>query len=287
MRTSGVQTVTCKIVVTYHVGMSESTGSPTWTLIFALPAAVAAVVAAMNGASQLSRSARARRTIEWIDSTIDKCVEDDLRRHRLAELRTEQEASLVATYYVPWWRLVLFPVWVIAVGALLIFTSKKGISGTVVVRGVAYHFLFTAYFAWLFIGSYREKLRIIDHYRAGILSEPRIPLWRMGNKLVGVALWCTAGIYLLGGGLVFFSTAKYAQLATVSLVVGYTMLFTTLPYVKRYIQSWTVVTKTGSERLGNETSNFPRSFAIIFGYLEPQKVDGKLIKLFNSSQCCT
>lgn len=263
--------------------MSESTGSPTWTLIFALPAAVAAVVAAMNGASQLSRSARARRTIEWIDSTIDKCVEDDLRRHRLAELRTEQEASLVATYYVPWWRLVLFPVWVIAVGALLIFTSKKGISGTVVVRGVAYHFLFTTYFAWLFIGSYREKLRIIDHYRAGILSEPRIPLWRMGNKLVGVALWCTAGIYLLGGGLVFFSTAKYAQLATVSLVVGYTMLFTTLPYIKRYIRSWTAVTKTGSERLGNETSNFPRSFAIIFGYLEPQKVDGKLIKLFNSS----
>lgn len=255
--------------------MSESTGSPTWTLIFALPAAVAAVVAAMNGASQLSRSARARRTIEWIDSTVDRYVEDDLRRHRLAELRTEQEASLVATYYVPWWRLVLFPVWVIVVGALLIFTSKKGISGTVVVIGVVYHFLFTAYFAWLFIGSYREKLRIIDHYRAGILSEPRIPLWRMGNKLVGVALWCTTGIYLLGGGLVLFSTAKYAQLAAISWAAGYMMLFAMIPYAKHYIQNWAVITNAGSELIGNEVSNYPRSFAVMLDFWGRKKMTAK------------
>lgn len=275
MRTSRAQTAPRKIVVTYHVGMSESTGSPTWTLIFALPAAVAAVVAAMNGASQLSRSARARRTIEWIDSTVDRYVEDDLRRHRLAELRTEQEASLVATYYVPWWRLVLFPVWVIVVGALLIFTSKKGISGTVVVIGVVYHFLFTAYFAWLFIGSYREKLRIIDHYRAGILSEPRIPLWRMGNKLVGVALWCTTGIYLLGGGLVLFSTAKYAQLAAISWAAGYMMLFAMIPYAKHYIQNWAVITNAGSELIGNEVSNYPRSFAVMLDFWGRKKMTAK------------
>ena len=53
------------------------------------------------------------------------------------------------------------------------------------------------------------------------------------------------------------------------------MLFATLPYVKRYTQNWAVITKTGSELLGNEVSNFPRSFAVVFGYLEPQKVDGK------------
>ena len=82
--------------------MSESTGSPTWTLIFALPAAVAATVAAVNGLSQLTRSAKARRTIEWINSTIDKDANGDSRQHPLTELRTEQEARLVATYYVPW-----------------------------------------------------------------------------------------------------------------------------------------------------------------------------------------
>ena len=262
-------------MVTYHVGMSESTGSSTWTLIFALPAAVAAAVAAVNGVSQLSRSARARRTIEWIDSTIDKYVEDDLRQRRLAELRTEQEASLIATYYVPWWRLVLLPVWMIAVASILLLTSKRGMSGTTAFRGVASHFLFTAYFTWLFIGSYREKLRIVDHYKAGVLSEPRIPLWRMGNKLVGIALWCTVGFYLLGGGLVFLFTAKYAQLAAISLAAGYMMLFAVIPYAKRYLQNWAVITNAGSELIGNEVSNFPRSFAVMLGFLGPQKIMAK------------
>lgn len=275
MRTSRTQTAPRKIVVAYGVGMSESTGSPTWTFIFALPAAVAAAVAAMNGVSQLSRSARARRTIEWIDSTVDRYVEDDLRQRRLAELRTEQEANLIATYYVPWWRLVLFPVWVIAVVSLILLTSKRGMSGMTAFRDVASHFLFTAYFAWLFIGSYREKLRIIDHYKAGVLSEPRIPLWRMGNKLVGIALWCTAGFYLLGGGLVFLFTAKYAQLAAISLAAGYMMLFAMIPYAKRYIQSWAVTTNAGSELIGNEASNFSRSFAVMLGFLGSQNNDGK------------
>ena len=229
----------------------------------------------MNGVSQLSRSARARRTIEWIDSTVDRYVEDDLRQRRLAELRTEQEANLIATYYVPWWRLVLFPVWVIAVVSLILLTSKRGMSGMTAFRDVASHFLFTAYFAWLFIGSYREKLRIIDHYKAGVLSEPRIPLWRMGNKLVGIALWCTAGFYLLGGGLVFLFTAKYAQLAAISLAAGYMMLFAMIPYAKRYIQSWAVTTNAGSELIGNEASNFSRSFAVMLGFLGSQNNDGK------------
>ena len=275
MRTSGVQTAPGKIVETYHVGMSESTGSPTWTLIFALPAAVAAAVAAVNGVSQLTRSAKARRTIEWIDSTVDKYVEDDLRQRRLTELRTEQEANLIATYYVPWWRLVLLPVWMIAVVSILLLTSKRGMSGTTSFRGVASHFLFTAYFTWLFIGSYREKLRIVDHYTAGVLSEPRIPLWRMGNKLVGIALWCTVGFYLLGGGLVFLFTAKYAQLAAISLAAGYMMLFAVIPYAKRYIQNWAAITNAGSGLIGNEVSNFPRSFAVMLGFLGPQKTMAK------------
>ena len=255
--------------------MSESTGSSTWTLIFALPAAVAAAVAAVNGVRQLSRSARARRTIEWIDSTVERYVEDDLRQRRLTELRTEQEANLIATYYVPWWRLVLLPVWMIAVVSILLLTSKRGMSGTTAFRGVASHFLFTAYFAWLFIGSYREKLRIVDHYKAGVLSEPRIPLWRMGNKLVVIALWCTVGFYLLGGGLVFLFTAKYAQLAAISLAAGYMMLFAVIPYAKRYIQNWAVITNAGSELIGNEVSNFPRSFAVMLGFLGPQKIMAK------------
>ena len=243
--------------------MSESTGS-TWTLIFALPAAAAAAVATVNGLSQFSRSARARRTIEWINSTIDKDTDGNLRQQPFTELRTEQEARLIATYYVPWWRLLLFPVWVIVFGTLSTLAIKKGMSGKDMIKGTASIFPFTVYFAWLFIGSFRERTRICDHYRAGILHEPRIPLWRMGNKLVGVALWCTIGIYLLGGGLASLIAVRYPILAVVGLSVGYTMLFSTIPYVMHYVQEWSVATKAGAKLLGNEKFSLPRFVATTF-----------------------
>ena len=255
--------------------MSESTGSPTWTLIFALPAAVAAAVAAVNGLSQLTRSAKARRTIEWINSTIDKDANGDSRQHPLTELRTEQEARLVATYYVPWWRLLLFPVWVIAFGTLFTLAIKKGMPGGNVVGTAATLFPFTLYFAWLFIGSYRERLRIGDHYKTGILREPRIALWRMGNKLVGVALWCTIGTYLLGGGLASLIAVRYPILAVIGLSVGYVMLFSTIPYLMHYVQDWTVATRSGSKLLGNERSSLPRFVATTFTFPDPRKDDDK------------
>lgn len=244
--------------------MSESTGSPTWSLVFALPAAVAAAVAAVNGLSQFSRSARARRTIEWINSTIDKDADGNLRQRPLTELKTEQEARLIATYYVPWWRLLLFPVWVTAFGVLFTLAIRKGMPGADAIRGAEASFLFTLYFAWLFIGSYRERLRISDHYKTGILREPRIALWRMGNKLVGVALWCTIGTYLLGGGLASLIAVRYPILAVIGLSVGYVMLFFNILYLKRYVQEWSVATKTEAKLLGNEKFSLPRFVATTF-----------------------
>ena len=262
--------------------MSESTCS-TWTLIFALPAAAAAAVATVNGLSQFSRSARARRNIEWINSTIDKDTDGNLRQQLFTELKTEQETRLIATYYVPWWRLLLFPVWVIVFGTLSTLAIKKGMSGKDMIKGMASIFPFTVYFAWLFIGSFRERTRICNHYRAGILREPRIPLWRMGNKLVGVALWCTIGIYLLGGGLASLIAVRYPILAVVGLSVGYIMLFSTIPYVMHYVQEWSVATKTGSKSLGNEKLSLPRFIATAFMFSDPRiDVDGEHCEYYGS-----
>jgi len=244
--------------------MSESTGSPTWSLVFALPAAVAAAVAAVNGLSQLTRSAKARRPLGRINSTIDKDADGNLRQRPLTELKTEQEARLIATYYVPWWRLLLFPVWVTACGVLFTLAIRKGMPGADAIRGAGASFLFTLYFAWLFIGSYRERLRISDHYKTGILREPRIALWRMGNKLVGVALWCTIGTYLLGGGLASLIAVRYPILAVIGLSVGYVVLFSTIPYLRRYVQGWSVATKRGAKLLGNERFSLPRFVATTF-----------------------
>ena len=86
----------------------------------------------------------------------------------------------------------------------------------------------------------------------------------MGNKLVGVALWCTIGIYLLGGGLASLIAVKYPILAVIGLSVGYVMLFSTIPYLRRYVQGWSVATKTGAKLLGNERFSLPRFVATTF-----------------------
>lgn len=118
-------------------------------------------------------------------------------------------------------------------------------------------------------------MRISDHYKTGILREPRIALWRMGNKLVGVALWCTVGTYLLGGGLASLIAVRYPILAVIGLSVGYVMLFSTIPYLMRYVQGWSVATRSGSKLLGNERSSLPRFVATTFTFPDPRKDDDK------------
>ena len=94
--------------------MSDLNDSSTWAHIASIAGAAATAVTAVNGLSRLSRLAKARRTIEWVNSTIDKGANDKSRNRTLVEMRTEQEAYIVATYYVPWWRLVPFPAWTIS-----------------------------------------------------------------------------------------------------------------------------------------------------------------------------
>ena len=86
----------------------------------------------------------------------------------------------------------------------------------------------------------------------------------MGNKLVGVALWCTIGTYLLGGGLASLIAVRYPILAVIGLSVGYVMLFFNILYLKRYVQEWSVATKTEAKLLGNEKFSLPRFVATTF-----------------------
>lgn len=250
--------------------MSDLNDSSTWALIASIAGAAATAVTAVNGLSRLSRLAKARRTIEWVNSTIDKGANDKSRNRTLVEMRTEQEAYIVATYYVPWWRLVPFPAWTISFETLFILAAIKGMPGTNAITTRVTLAPFTIYFAWLFIGSYRERSRISGQYKVGALVESRIPLWCMGNTLIRVASWYTAGINLLGGGLASLITGKPLLLAVFGPPAGFLMLFATIPHFKCYIQEWEVVTRWGSQLLGNEKFNFPRFIATTFVFRDPR-----------------
>lgn len=79
----------------------------------ALAALISLFVGIAAGFAQISSTAKARRTIEWINSTIDNDVSNKLRQDILKELRLSQEGRLIAAHYVPWWRFILLPMSVV------------------------------------------------------------------------------------------------------------------------------------------------------------------------------
>lgn len=65
-------------------------------LIVSLTAILGTVVNAVAGLSQFSRTAKAYRTIEWTNSTLDPDRDDDAYQRPLKDLRVSQEAHLLA-----------------------------------------------------------------------------------------------------------------------------------------------------------------------------------------------
>lgn len=79
----------------------------------ALAALISLFVGIAAGFAQISSTAKARRMIEWINSTIDNDVSNKLRQDILKKLRLSQEGRLIAAHYVPWWRFILLPMSVV------------------------------------------------------------------------------------------------------------------------------------------------------------------------------
>ena len=228
-------------------------------LIVSLTAILGTVVNAVAGLSQFSRTAKAYRTIEWTNSTLDRDQDDEARQRPLMELRISQEAHLLAAHYVPWWRFMVLPLWMILVGFFFLYaiaTEKYSSDATV---ATLYYLVFCAWFAWLFIGSYCERVRIVEHHKAGLLTEPRIPLWRLGNTVLVHAVCFTIAANAFCGAAVLAGRPKHSDLlAGGGIAVGMLAFPALVLFVRLRAKEWVVETKGGSESIGNKIKNFPR-----------------------------
>ena len=83
-----------------------------------LLAAVSALIGVASSLSQLSRSAKARRTIEWIDKLTSEKAKDCNSANWKA-IKTSEEAYLIASYHVGRWQSAMTLAW-IAVSPLFI-----------------------------------------------------------------------------------------------------------------------------------------------------------------------
>ena len=227
-------------------------------LIVSLTAILGTVVNAVAGLSQFSRTAKAYRTIEWTNSTLDQDQDDEGRQRPLMELRISQEAHLLAAHYVPWWRFMVLPLWMILVGSLFLYAIGAGKYSSDAAVPTLYYLAFCTWFAWLFIGSYCERVRIVEHHKAGCLTEPHIPLWRMGNMVLVYAACFSVAASALCGGVVLAGRPKHSEaLAGGGFAVGTIALPLLILFVRLRARKWVEETKTGSRLIGNNRTNIP------------------------------
>ena len=231
-------------------------------LIVSLTAILGTVVNAVAGLSQFSRTAKAYRTIEWTNSALDQDRDDEARQRPLMELRISQEAHLLAAHYVPWWRFMVLPLWMILVGSLFLYAIGAGKYSSDAAGSTLYYLVFCTWFAWLFIGSYCERVRIVEHHKAGCLTESRIPLWRMGNKVLVYAICFAVAASALCGAFALAGRPNHSEwLAGGGIAVGMIVLPALIPFVRRCARKWVGETKGGSKSIGNNRTNVPRFLA--------------------------
>lgn len=236
-------------------------------LLGSLSAAFGTVASALGSLGRFSRAAKARRTIDWINNTLDQNNDGDGRQHALKELRASQEARLIAIQYVPWWRFMLLPLWMILIGSLLLYTIAQGKFSNQAKIVTLYYLVFCSWFAWLFIGSYYERMRIVEHHKAGLLTEPRIPLWRMGNKVFIYAACFSVAASSFCGAVILSGRSDHSEfLAGGGIAVGFLVLPALIPFVRLRAREWVDETKGGSELVGSNSGNILRFLAKLLDF---------------------
>lgn len=236
-------------------------------LIVSLTAILATVVNAVAGLSQFSRTAKAYRTIEWTNSTLDRDRDDEARQRPLMELRISQEAHLLAAHYVPWWRFMVLPLWMIPTGSLFLYAIGTGQYSSDATVPTLYHLVVCTWFTWLFIGSYCERVRIVEHHKAGCLTESRIPLWRMGNNVLVYAICFTVAANAFCGAAALAGRPKHSEwLAGGGIAIGMILFPALIPFVRLRVREWVRETKGGSKSIGNNRTNVPRFLAKLLDF---------------------
>lgn len=218
----------------------------TWTVVRNAIAVSGSAIGLFAGFNRVSRTAKARQDIEWINGTIDKDTDNEPRQKILKELRLSQEGRLIAAHYVPWWKFMLLPAWAIGYAAPTIQSANQGGSLNGIVLLSSIYSLVCFYLSWLTVGWYAERVRINEHYRAGRSIEARIPLWKMDLRPFWSAVFCSfCPIFLYFAAILIVMKASAGPTAG-SLLVGFYSLWFTMPFTRRFAHEWSKDVAKGS-----------------------------------------
>ena len=161
----------------------------------------------------------------------------------------------------------MLPLWMIPIGSLFLYAIGAGKYSSDATVPTLYYLVVCTWFAWLFIGSYCERVRIVEHHKAGLLTEPRIPLWRLGNMVLVYAVCFTIAANAFCGAAVLAGRPKHSDLlAGGGIAVGMLAFPALVLFVRLRAKEWVDETKGGSESIGNNRTNVPRSLAKLLDF---------------------
>ena len=209
-----------------------------WTVAKNAIAMSGSAIGLFAGLNKISRTAKARQDIEWINGTIDKDTDNEPRQKILKELRLSQEGRLIAAHYVSWWKFMLLPAWAIGYAAPTIQSVNRSESLDGFVLSSLIYLLVCFYLSWLTVGWYAERVRINEHYRAGRSIEARIPLWKMDLRPFWSAVFCSCCPIFLYFAAILIVMEAPAWLTAGSLLVGFYSLWFTMPFTRRFAHEW-------------------------------------------------
>lgn len=146
---------------------SNSTAIAIGRTVPALLTIISLFMGVMVGVDQVSRTTKARRTIEWINNVVDRESDGELRQQILEELRSSQESMLVASLYVPWRKFMWLPLWAIGGGIVAVYCEfhKEILHDNWPFRVL--YFFFCLCLSWQTVGWRAERAWLTRQYKTG------------------------------------------------------------------------------------------------------------------------
>lgn len=206
----------------------------------ALATIISLFVGIIVSIDQISRTTKARRTIEWIDKAVDGNASCEFRQQVLNELRLSQESALVASLYVPWWKFMWLPSWAIGVGYIVIrFEIDDKFSKDSELLWVFY-FLGCLYFSWRSIGLYAEKEWVRHLYKEGYFPKSKKKI--RGTHVGRAVITLLYSVYPLSlcVDIVLAADVKgaYSYLVVLFTLVGLLLFSIAIFWERRWSKRW-------------------------------------------------
>ena len=148
------------------LGMEFTSESGLFEFTASLIAAISTILGVIGSINQLSKSARARRTVEWINASISADA-SDCNSKKWNAIKASEEAYLVASHYIGGWQPVATAAWIV-VSPLFVLATIFYDGTPTKIAILSYFLLVLSALSYEEIKAEFNRKEIVEHYVANM-----------------------------------------------------------------------------------------------------------------------